>query len=133
MSKACIIFVLQQTKKAHAHEHQGNTKKNDIMLCADNQWLCSGIPELMKHEKIKARKLSYDSLVYLLMLGQFLHGIYANGHFRTNERHKISRLFYFPVHHQTWLSIPFGDRCRLPSSLIFQEDIFELLSVSLPI
>ena len=31
------------------------------------------IPELVKHEKIKARKLSYDSQVYLLMLGQFLH------------------------------------------------------------
>ena len=28
------------------------------------------IPELVKHEKIKARKLSYDSQVYLLMLGQ---------------------------------------------------------------
>ena len=45
MSNACIIFVLQQTKKAHAHEHQGNTKKNDIMLCADNQWLYSGIQD----------------------------------------------------------------------------------------
>ena len=31
------------------------------------------IPELVKHEKIKAQKLSYDSQVYLLMLGQFLH------------------------------------------------------------
>ena len=31
------------------------------------------IPELVKHEKIKARKLSYDSQVYLPMLGQFLH------------------------------------------------------------
>ena len=28
------------------------------------------IPELVKHEKIKARKLSYDSQMYLLMLGQ---------------------------------------------------------------
>ena len=28
------------------------------------------IPELVKHEKIKARKLLYDSQVYLLMLGQ---------------------------------------------------------------
>ena len=31
------------------------------------------IPELVKHEKIKARRLSYDSQMYLLMLGQFLH------------------------------------------------------------
>ena len=31
------------------------------------------IPELVKDEKIKARKFSYDSQMYLLMLGQFLH------------------------------------------------------------
>ena len=33
-------------------------------------WAGYKIPELVKHEKIKARKLSYDSQVYLLMLGQ---------------------------------------------------------------
>ena len=39
------------------------------------------IPELVKHEKIKARKLSYDSQVYLLMLGQFaLRRIYPSRH-----------------------------------------------------
>ena len=31
------------------------------------------IPELVKNEKIKARKFSYDSQMYRLMLGQFLH------------------------------------------------------------
>ena len=31
------------------------------------------IPELVKDEKIKTCKFSYDSQMYLLMLGQFLH------------------------------------------------------------
>ena len=44
------------------------------------------IPELVKHEKIKARKLSYDSQVYLLMLGQFLHV------FSLNELVDISKI-----------------------------------------
>jgi hypothetical protein len=49
------------------------------------------IPELVKHEKIKARKLSYDSQVYLLMLGQFLHV------FSLNELVDISKfLSYIP-------------------------------------
>ena len=45
------------------------------------------IPELVKHEKIKARKLSYDSQVYLLMLGQFLHV------FSLNELVDISKIY----------------------------------------
>ena len=45
------------------------------------------IPELVKHEKIKARKLSYDSQVYLLMLGQFLHV------FSLNELIDISKIY----------------------------------------
>ena len=45
------------------------------------------IPELVKHEKIKARKLSYDSQVYLLMLGQFLHV------FCLNELVDISKIY----------------------------------------
>ena len=42
--------------------------------------ICMGykIPELVKHEKIKARRLSYDSQMYLLMLGQFLHVLSLN-------------------------------------------------------
>ena len=44
------------------------------------------IPELVKHEKIKVRKLSYDSQVYLLMLGQFLH------EFSLNELVDISKI-----------------------------------------
>ena len=44
------------------------------------------IPELVKHEKIKARKLSYDSQVYLLILGQFLHV------FSLNELVDISKI-----------------------------------------
>ena len=45
------------------------------------------IPELAKHEKIKARKLSYDSQMYLLMLGQFLHV------FSLNELVDISKIY----------------------------------------
>ena len=45
------------------------------------------ITELVKHEKIKARKLSYDSQVYLLMLGQFLHV------FSLNELVDISKIY----------------------------------------
>ena len=41
----------------------------------------------MKHEKIKARKLSYDSQMYLLMLGQFLHV------FSLNELVDISKIY----------------------------------------
>ena len=48
------------------------------------------IPELVKHEKIKARKLSYDSQVYLLMLGQFLHV------FSLNELVDISKIINDP-------------------------------------
>ena len=44
------------------------------------------IPALVKHEKIKARKLSYDSQVYLPMLGQFLHV------FSLNELVDISKI-----------------------------------------
>ena len=51
--------------------------------------ICMGykIPELVKHEKIKARRLSYDSQMYLLMLGQFLHV------FSLNELADISRIY----------------------------------------
>ena len=45
------------------------------------------IPELVKNEKIKARKLSYDSQIYLLMLGQFLHV------FSLNELVYISKIY----------------------------------------
>ena len=45
------------------------------------------IPELVKHEKIKARRLSYDSQMYLLMLGQFLHV------FSLNELVDISKIY----------------------------------------
>ena len=48
------------------------------------------IPELVKHEKIKARRLSYDSQVYLLMLGQFLHV------FSLNELVDISKIINDP-------------------------------------
>ena len=48
------------------------------------------IPELVKHEKIKAQKLSYDSQVYLLMLGQFLHV------FSLNELVDISKIINDP-------------------------------------
>ena len=41
----------------------------------------------MKDEKIKARKLSYDSQMYLLMLGQFLHV------FSLNELVDISKIY----------------------------------------
>ena len=44
------------------------------------------IPELVKHEKIKARKLSYASQMYLLMPGQFLHV------FSLNELVDISKI-----------------------------------------
>ena len=60
----------------HTNENQGNTAQNDVMLCADNQRVCFlgyKIPELVKNEKIKTRKFSYDSQMYLLMLGQSLH------------------------------------------------------------
>ena len=45
------------------------------------------IPELVKNEKIKARKFSYDSQIYLLMLGQFLHV------FSLNELADISNIY----------------------------------------
>ena len=45
------------------------------------------IPELAKREKIKARKLSYGSQMYLLMLGQFLHV------FSLNELVDISKIY----------------------------------------
>ena len=45
------------------------------------------IPELVKHEKIKARMLSYASQMYLLMLGQFLHV------FSLNELVDISKIY----------------------------------------
>ena len=45
------------------------------------------IPELVKDEKIKARKFSYDSQMYLLMLGQFLHV------FSLNELADISNIY----------------------------------------
>ena len=45
------------------------------------------IPELVRYEKIKARKLSYDSQMYLLMLGQFLHV------FSLNELVDISKIY----------------------------------------
>ncbi len=45
------------------------------------------IPELAKREKIKARKLSYGSQMYLLMLGQFLHV------FSLNELVDISKTY----------------------------------------
>lgn len=45
------------------------------------------IPELVKDEKIKARKLSYGSQMYLLMLGQFLHV------FSLNELVDISKIY----------------------------------------
>ena len=45
------------------------------------------IPELVKNEKIKARKFSYDSQMYLLMLGQFLHV------FSLNELADISNIY----------------------------------------
>ena len=48
------------------------------------------IPELVKHEKIKARRLSYDSQVYLLTLGQFLHV------FSLNELVDISKIINDP-------------------------------------
>ena len=45
------------------------------------------IPKLVKNEKIKARKFSYDSQIYLLMLGQFLHV------FSLNELADISNIY----------------------------------------
>ena len=45
------------------------------------------IPEFVKGEKIKARKFSYDSQMYLLMLGQFLHV------FSLNELADISNIY----------------------------------------
>ena len=50
------------------------TRRRMISCCAQiiNDYVLGyKIPELVKHEKIKARKLSYDSQVYLLMLGQY--------------------------------------------------------------
>ena len=77
-----------QTKE-NTCEHESNTEENDIMLRADNQWLCSWvqIPELVKDEKIKVHKLSYDSQMYLLVLGQFLHV------FNLNEPVDISKIY----------------------------------------
>ena len=45
------------------------------------------IPELVKDEKIKARKLSYDSQMHLLKPGQFLHA------FSLNELVDISKIY----------------------------------------
>ena len=45
------------------------------------------IPELVRNEKIKTRKFSYDSQMYLLMLGQFLHV------FSLNELADISNIY----------------------------------------
>ena len=45
------------------------------------------IPELVKDEKIKARKLSYDSPMHLLMLDQLLHV------FSLNELADISKIY----------------------------------------
>lgn len=45
------------------------------------------ISGLIKEEKIKARKLSYASQMYLLMLGQFLHV------FSLNELVDISKVY----------------------------------------
>ena len=38
------------------------------------------IPELVKNEKIKTRRFSYDSQMYLLMLGQFLRNSRVRPH-----------------------------------------------------
>lgn len=53
----------------------------------NSQVLGYRIPELVKDEKIRARKLSYDSQIYLLMLGQFLHV------FSLNELVDISKIY----------------------------------------
>ena len=45
------------------------------------------ISELVRNEKIKTRKFSYDSQMYLLMLGQFLHV------FSLNELADISNIY----------------------------------------
>ena len=45
------------------------------------------IPVLVKNEKIKTRRFSYDSQMYLLMLGQFLHV------FSLNELVDISKIY----------------------------------------
>ena len=66
------------------------TRRRMISCCAQiiNDYVLGyKIPELVKHEKIKARKLSYDSQVYLLMLGQFLHV------FSLNELVDISKIY----------------------------------------
>ena len=51
------------------------------------------IPELVKNEKIKARRFSYDSQMYLLMLGQFLHV------FSLNELADISNIYAKELSH----------------------------------
>ena len=50
-------LALLQTK-GYTNEHQGNTKKNDIMLCADNQRLCSGWEVVQLNESNRKGKLS---------------------------------------------------------------------------
>ena len=48
------------------------------------------IPVLVKNEKIKTRRFSYDSQMYLLMLGQFLHV------FSLNELVDLSKIINDP-------------------------------------
>ena len=66
MSNACIIFVLHQTKKAHAHEHQDNTKKKDLMQSLwfygiapppENAALSANAPYLPGFEKMFAKSM----------------------------------------------------------------------------
>ena len=73
------------------------------------------IPELVRNEKIKTRKFSYDSQMYLLMLGQFLHV------FSLNELADISNIYakelsrirgIDPANHSTFSN---ANRTRNPS------------------
>lgn len=79
------------TKPERIHEMKPTATRKRMISCfaqiIKGYVLGHKIASLVKDEKIKARKLSYSSQIYLLMLGQFLHV------FSLNELVDISKIY----------------------------------------
>mgnify|MGYP006969207026 CR=1 FL=1 len=88
MSKSCIIWFWKKRKDTQMNIKATRRRMISCFAQIINDYVLGyKIPELVRHEKIKARKLSYDSQMYLLMLGQFLHV------FSLNELVDISKIY----------------------------------------
>ena len=88
MSKSCIIWFCCKRKDIQMNIKVTRRRMLSCYAQIINDYVLGyKIPELVKHEKIKVRRLSYDSQMYLLMLGQFLHV------FSLNELADISRIY----------------------------------------